>query len=112
MVALNNPPHPEITIEINPDMPLDNYCAWNIDNAADILVRKPEERRITLSVFALHRKILEGRGAPKALLDSCDDLLLEQIERARQYYREHGVRENILSQTMDISLEEIRSYQQ
>ncbi|MDO8459842.1 MAG: hypothetical protein Q7S74_01910 [Nanoarchaeota archaeon] len=110
MVATIYQNHEERALHISVELSADpaEYAVWNIQNAARVLVTKPEERQITLAVYRCHRNALGKKGVKEDILNKYDKALLHQVSIFRENYKEKGINAELLRKSESITLDEIR----
>jgi hypothetical protein len=81
---------PKLTLDFNMS-PAVHY-KWNIVEAARTLVEKPEDRKITLMVYKIHKDILRGKGISEEALERGDKRLTKRVERYVRWANENYLR--------------------
>ncbi|MBS3077470.1 hypothetical protein J4233_04325 [Candidatus Pacearchaeota archaeon] len=72
---------PEIRIDISAGKTPEEHYKWNIESAAQALLRRPDEMEITMAVYRCHRSALKNKGISEDRLVKGDEELLARVNQ-------------------------------
>jgi hypothetical protein len=78
-MTTNQPP--TLEVDLSQGRTPEEHYLWNIQNAARVILNRPQEQEITLEVYELHKTYLRNTGFSEERLRQSDDLLLAELKR-------------------------------